>query len=112
MSPQLEILPSIDASVLSQLQNPVLHGATRRVELDGIPINFQEDFLHQVFGFSTVPQDTVSNAENQAIVPIKENRQGVRYTASELQQKILVSQIHQGKGSHLESTVPGMLRSP
>src|SRR5450432_454516 len=83
MSPQLEILPSIEAPVLSILQNPVLHAAARRVELVGIPINFQEDFLHQVFSFSAVPQDTVSHAENQAIVPVEENRQGVRYTAAE-----------------------------
>jgi hypothetical protein len=100
MTPQLEVLPSIDAPVPGELQNPVLHAATGRVELAGIPINFQEYFLRQIFGFSTVPQDTVSNAENQAIVPIEKHRQGVGNAALELPQKILVSQIHQGKGSH------------
>src|SRR3954449_10414420 len=41
MSPQFEILQSIEAAVACILQNPVLHAAARRVELFGIPVDFE-----------------------------------------------------------------------
>jgi hypothetical protein len=97
MSAELEVLPSVEAPAVGALQNPGLHAATPRVELGGIPINLQEDFLHQVFGFSAVLQDAVSSAEHLAAVPIEENRQGIRRAASELQQKILVGHLSQAK---------------
>jgi hypothetical protein len=103
MSTELDVLASVEAPVSSALQNPVLHAAMRRIELAGLPINFQEDILHQVFGFPAVPQDAVSHAENQATVPIEENRQGVRLAASELPQEILVGHVSQVKRPHLEA---------
>jgi hypothetical protein len=93
------------AKVGSILQNPVLYAAACRVELAGIPINFQEDFLHQFFGLCAVLQDAVSHAENQAIVPIEENFQGVGLAPAELPQKILVGHVSPVKGPHPRSTV-------
>jgi hypothetical protein len=93
------------AKVGSRLQNPVFHAATRGVELGGIPINFQEDFLHQVFGLFPVLQDAVGHAENQAIVPIEKNFQSVGLALSELPQKVLVGHVSPVKGPHPRSTV-------
>jgi hypothetical protein len=97
LSTQLDELASVEAPVSSVLHNPGFHAATRRVELAGIPIDFQEDFLHQFFGLSAVPQDAVSHAENQATVPIEENRQSVCCAASELLEKILVGHVSQSQ---------------
>ena len=86
--------------MVSVLQYPGLHAATRRIELSCILIDLQKDFLHQVFGFSAVPQNPPSHAENLPIVPVEKNSQGIRNAASELLQKILVSCFLQVQGSH------------
>jgi hypothetical protein len=88
-----QVLSPIDGAVVGILQQPRLSTAFGRVELCHTPKDFQEDVLHDVFGLAGVPYDFQGNAQNEAMVAIEENGQGISLTGLQLPHQFLVCQI-------------------
>ena len=70
--PERKVLPAAQTSVVGILEYPGFRAALGGVELICLVEDFKKDILHQIFGFTTVTQDSQSNAQNRPVKPIKQ----------------------------------------
>jgi len=94
-SAQGQMVSAIETPVICELEQPHFSTALGRVELCRAAENFQEPGLHEVFGFTRVSQNAQGNIHHQAVVTVKEHRQGIGVPELEVQHERSVVQLRE-----------------
>ena len=68
---------SVQSTMISILQNPHLKHALARVKIGRRPENIEENSLDHILRLAGVAYDSKSDAENQAMIAVKQNRKGI-----------------------------------
>jgi hypothetical protein len=74
---QQEIIPPIDARVIGELQKPHLKSASGRVKSSCRAVEFEENILGYLLGFSSIVDDSQCDRKHEAVVAIEEHREGI-----------------------------------
>src|SRR5467141_1327638 len=74
---QQEIIPSIDAPVIGELQEPHLKCASGGVKSSCRAIEFEENILRHFLGFSSIVDDSQCDRKDETVVAIEEHREGI-----------------------------------
>lgn len=91
--PQREVLATAETPVVGILEYPRFRAALGRIELASLVVNFQKDFLHHIFGFTSIAQNSQSDLQDKPVEPVKQNRQRVRIALLELFHHVFVSHV-------------------
>src|SRR5580698_1640379 len=94
--------------MIGVLENPHFSSAFGGVKLCHRPENFQENALHDVFGFSGIADDFESNAEDKAVVAVEQDGQSVVATALQLRHQLgILQSLQLGESWRLNRTCKG-----
>ena len=90
--PALKMLSAVYGAVVRILHQPHLSIAFAGVELCHCTINVQENGLRNVFCLTGIANNFQSNAQDQLLVAVEENREGVALSLLEAGHELLVRQ--------------------
>src|SRR5262245_27958555 len=97
---QGEVFAPVETAVIGVLQQPDFHAALARVVEISLPVNLDEHVLHEIFGFSAVPQNPCGNVEDEPIVPVEQDAQRGRMPLPDLIHQIVVARLLQADFLH------------
>jgi len=75
------------------LQQPYFSSASRRVELCRHFVNFQENCLGDVLGFPEIAQGFERHAEDEPMITVKKDSEGIIMTGLNMCENVLVAEI-------------------
>src|SRR6266480_4898790 len=74
---QQQIIPSINAPVIGELQEPHFKCASGGVKSSSRAIKFEENILRDFLSFSSIVDDSQCDGKDETVVTIKEHREGI-----------------------------------
>src|SRR5262245_48414843 len=97
---QSQIFATIETAVIRVLQQPDFDAALARVVEISLPVDLDENVLHEVFGLSAVPQNPCSNIEDKPIVAVEQGAQRLRTPLPNIIHQCVVARLLQADFLH------------
>jgi len=78
--------------VIGVLKNPGLGASLSWIKETSSPVELDKNILHDVLGFTSVPENSQTDTQHKAKVSVKKERHGIAMTCLETRNKIFIAQ--------------------